>query len=190
MTKYLKLLDSKILNLVTKFCHWFQKLTGYTNYFLAGVVVMFISISVFLTVLNYWLNLKILSPLKTSPLFMLIYLILLFGLFLLKNKLDEEDQRIRSGDDVLRKNWEGERGSRYLNRLLFIFMMIYVNFSFFYIGGKLFGLIDVIFFSSYAFFEYLMIVIPLPPGKSKIKEWATSISAFFARMLPATSAGK
>lgn len=200
--KYAYALDAAILAWFTGISHQFQRLTGRTNFFLAKLCLCGASTSILVFVLNYWM------PLLSVPSDLLFAIVM--GIFLLyflvrmrhADQMEERSSRInehiRLPEDWMLRN-EFVPFPAYLteihqkNALARLGHLAFCTFFFIlslYIdlvapGGLLFfKLLKNIYFPCMVASDYFMAVFPLPPGKSKIREWAESFAAGLKKLMP------
>ena len=90
MRTFLAGIDSWVLSLCEKFSHWFQEVTGRTNYFIAWLGVMAASIGTILHIINHF-NKFLLIPTSFSRTFVLAVANLLLFLFAVEvSNLDKQ----------------------------------------------------------------------------------------------------
>lgn len=184
-----RMLDNWMLGLCTKFAHWFQRLTGRTNYFIAKIGLIIATFTVTLDVMNYFH--PVTSHKVSLPLTILGAIILLSIPFdaMALDKADEHSQ--------LSKEKVGFR--RLTNRSTFIIRFLWLYFSTFdtiravaTFKPTLMGFVETAYIvcMSYGFliFYYFIAVEPLPPQKSKVRQWAEKFS--FGLLSPAPAEAK
>ncbi len=184
--------DSSILRFFTKISHWFQRLTGLTNYFLAAICTIFVSLNLLMAIIAYWFSIFYRG--RTDIVVVIMSVIQLIFWHYLYRQLMRADKSVISGQETIELEPRFDDDVSVFMRIIISFIIcILILLSLISPVAQMNPWEAATFYCSmvciFCFF-YFAAVIPLPPGKSKIKEWATSISAFFARMLPATSAGK
>lgn len=172
----LEKLDNFILAGCTKFSHWFQRLTGRTNYFLAKIGLILTVASISVSVISYVLPIL---PIK-RPLWF-VFLLGLIAIFEIgrMTKLDKAEKNAMSSAEQT-KPFFNNTGK--VDRMIWFFLSgwsIIVTSTVTPIS--VFVIIDSCFFPvGLLIFHYFIEVNPLPPCKSKIKEFSESISAFFS----------
>lgn len=189
----LERIDESILELFTKFSHWFQRLTGRTNYFLAKICVFLMITSMLFIIINIWVPILSYIPSSTARLFepflfligMLACILQIYILDKSENNLYEASERVRAPSF-----FEGS----YRWRLVLGLMSILFLSLFFLPDSRKGILIANIFFYCYPLFfwlaSYFVMVDPLPPGKSKVRQWVENIQAGFQKRQPLPSGGR
>ncbi len=178
----LKMLDSAILAFFTKIIHRVQIVTGKTNFFLAKLALCAVTIDVMILIFNYWFPLlgEQTNAIGT------VLCILVFLLFIsMMTKCDQAEQAAQSNNPTkfmiefppfVRFGW-----ILCVSSIVFpteIVRLMDANGIFIF---KFWSLIGSIGFVA---FIYLVNVHPLPPGKSKVREWIKSFAAGFAKLAP------
>lgn len=168
-------IDTKILSLFTKFSHKIQIITGKTNFFLARLVIIIMGISVVFFVLNIFTPL---SSTRADPL--LGGLAGVFWIYAVSkdwNKLEQAENDSLS--EVPAKTRFFIKGEDCFSRILWGFFSIL--FSRPLVNGilhpKIHWVIEIIlhsFLFMITIYVYLTSVTPLPPGKSKVRQWLES----------------
>lgn len=177
-------LDNYILSLFTKFCHWFQRLTGKTNFWLAKftVFLMFFRDGIYLY--NYWF--PVLKQ-KTS-LFDAVFVGLiapLWSMWALWNCDQGEANKYSETKTKSRLSLIYSQKFRKFYLVFNFFILLTEGISVFAKEGTLsFKLVYVILGNAVTAFIYLVVVDPLPPGKSKIQEWIEGFNAGFKKLVP------
>ncbi|MBI2063478.1 MAG: hypothetical protein HYT65_00580 [Candidatus Yanofskybacteria bacterium] len=171
----LRALDGKIIEKFTKFSHWFQKLTGLTCYFFAKMGLFVVLVGLFLRVLNYFIQfLTIETILPALDIFFLFF----FGLiFLRKIYLCNKAEENLFSSEVIRVEKES-----FVFRIWCLFFLV-LDTTFLmpdlyearYIMLEIMGRTG--FFMGFTIYNYFVEVTPLPPGKSKVRQW---IEGFFS----------
>lgn len=174
--------DDEILSFFTKISHKFQRLTGRTNFFLAKCCISVFGIGLLLHIANYWFHFLNHKTKWTD----FIFLILVPFLLLDTKALDEVEEKKFSSEAAqkpfLYTCWHG-----YLLRLfalaiafLMLGLIILTVIDMVPIKSKLFEIIDTVSgWPAIACYNYFSIVVPLPPGKSKIREWIENFANIF-----------
>lgn len=184
--KLLETIDARLLALFTMFSHKFQRLTGRTNFFLAKLSVALVMLSVAVELVNYWI--PILS--RKSTLFNVATNgIIAIWLVMCAYQCDEADNQLFSSEkakydflafwvdpSILRIMWLC---------LSWVALIIYTPTLFAPKVSIIFDIIDFSYAHGGALFYYFLSVDPLPPGKSKIREWVEAFAAGFKRLVPA-----
>jgi hypothetical protein len=169
-------IDEYLLARCARFSHWFQRLTGRTNFFIAKVGTMITGMSVLVSLINYWIPL---SKLPTSFFHWVPSLFLLWVMAKESKNCAENEKRLYS-DRALRqmmpKNSVWIRmAALYFTILLGVFMVRYH--SFFEILRYSTGIGVSVFF-------YFIAVTPLPPGHNKIGEFVKKLASRFRKPVP------
>ena len=182
-------LDAFILDRLTRFCHWFQRLTGKTNYFLAKIFLFLALNSILVRIINHWIPLL---GYETYLFFEILIALVIFPLYI--NDIyscDKSENRLLSGNELSKERFYSVNLNSIFWRILWLLLALIDVLSFisvFYTqrGVLLFKLLDD--FALFIFLvSYLLNVEPLPPGKSKIKEWIESFQTGFLKLQPAKS---
>lgn len=169
-------MDSAIIGFVEKFAHWFQRLTGKTNFFLAGFIAGALLIPVFVGVIR---GVSPLNPLGPEPseqtgfghlaAFGLICLLAYTAFFGWKKKENEAWERLSKGVANPRKGSLG-----WLCCRIWCLQIFGISFLILLIEASLLGAAMTICLALYL---YLETCDPLPPCQGKIKEWLGSLFA-------------
>jgi len=198
MFEVFELIDKRILALFTKFSHWFQRLTGQTNFFLARVFLFLVVTEMIVRLLNYWLHFlsrkTTIIDVVVSPVLVLFSVIYLHCL----HQADEQIYRDNTVKPFIQHLFEsGSAGSaitmvfmRVLGMILIVlalpmdvedllFRKLEKNVVWALEAYTSFGL------AYFIVFIYFVLVDPLPPGKSKVRQWVESVSAGFRKTAPA-----
>jgi hypothetical protein len=183
----LERLDNLILSQATKIAHRFQRLTGLTTYFIANIGVGFSSLAIILDIFNYFYPFL----LHKTPLFglimdiLIVFMMIKDSIFLIKanehvgsNVKPAEIYRALIWGSFLRPFWFGFLILDIISFISFISLFHKYKFA----VPSFFG--DVGFSLGLTIFYYFVAVEPLPPGKSKIREWIES-STFVPQLIPA-----
>lgn len=165
--------DAWLIRQLEKFTHWFQKLTGKDNFFLARCA---------LAVSVVCILVRAIDPVTGNLRYQQLFSGGVFGLLYLYNTSTEEET-IR--EDAIKGFANRNKVSSFVRflRLLWFSIMIIVTlpqcflFALFLFGDIPFGIIDwrrVLDESSFALFWYLIACDPLPPCSSKVMDWLRS----------------
>lgn len=179
-------IDSVIIAACTKFSHWLQQLTGITSYFLANVGNGLFAISLMLRVVNYFHQIFRL-PTDTFDAFL--------SSFLLLNTLSQSFLCIKAQEHLL-GNAETKpaalrsyqkKGISQLRIFWIILLAITLLSAPTAVGGPLWILdgMRYVFLPLGAVIFYCFIAVdPLPPGKSKVRQWVEKLAGA-GRLVPA-----
>ena len=178
-------LDEFTLSKLTKFAHWFQRMTGRTNYFLAKMGVLIILASITLTIVSY---VAPTVPQEDRPSLIIVFLFGIFGIgeVCRMTELDKAERDFLNSTSSNPAKWSFPKEPTH--RVFWIFACgITVLMSITYprpttiwtLGRDLFPFGVVLF-------RYFVDVNPLPPGKSKVKEFFEAVAAYLS---PAKTAG-
>lgn len=173
-------LDELVFLIFTKFAHWFQRLTGRTNYFLAKVGILVVLASITITITSYAAPMV---PEEEKPPLLIVFLLVYVGVMDIwrMTQLDVAERDLlnsKSSAPAKRQLFKDELGSR----VFWIFACMgtaYLNikipapFTFWRFGESMFPFGVLIF-------RYFVDVDPLPPGKSKVKEFFEAITAYLS----------
>ena len=169
----LERLDNKILEKLTKFSHWFQKMTGLTSYFFAKTGLAIATLSSIISLLNYFS--KFLHR-GTDSFSIVLMVINLLGFGIILNKINRYEDNV-SSEIVKLFSF-----SIYL-RIFFICFSIYDFVTLPIIlshKDSHYFILEVIAYVGFSWgfliFIYFIEIIPLPPGKSRIRQF---IEGFF-----------
>lgn len=175
---FIKAIDAKILSFFTKISHKFQRLTGRTNFFLAKICLCVLALSVMVMVANYWFPLLG----RDGNIFSLIVSVVFIFIARRMYYCDKAEDEVLTEEKT---NFFAE-DNNLMGRILLLFLSILDLFGFLMAinmprGILIFKVLDCLYFPVYSAFMYFIVVMPLPPGKSKIQEWAENISAYFKK---------
>lgn len=175
----IRAIDGWILGQCTKFAHWFQRLTGRTNFFLAKNCRALCFMAVALQITNHFGKLY-----KGDETVMVV----LFGPLILLQIMWEGWQCDKAEDHVLSGHQTLPAYARSMGTIaewrIFIILWALSVFFLLHSDGR-FAVLQYI--DNHAFplgasgFYYFAAVTPLPPGKSKVREW---IESFGHRLVP------
>ncbi len=176
MSEYLQLIDKKILDRITKIAHWFQRLTGKNNFFLAKVFAWFLASASALAVGNYYYPLLLDKTSITDVFFHTLMTIFALGF---AYSCDTQDSLAKTG-----------KKTRSVMRLFYGYWHIRMPIVFFVITILPSSILRVsltpmaiiqLFVDGHVFYYFLVIYLvcvePLPPSKSKVKEFLESFSS-------------
>ncbi|MEK7560169.1 MAG: hypothetical protein AAB522_02625 [Patescibacteria group bacterium] len=184
----LERVDGKILEFFTKISHKFQRLTGRTNFFLARLCLSGMAIGLLLSVISYWIPLL---HRKTNLFWVFVEIFVVLRLTFDVKELEKAEEQ----------NFFGEVTQKPILRLLPVHNHIFRVFVFaaniFLTGIVLlavatgifetatttfFTIIDhVLTWPAATCFCYFAVVTPMPPGKSKIREWVENFASGFRK---------
>jgi len=170
--KILETVDDKLLDLCTKSSHKLQRATGITNYFVAKVGVGISSYALVIDLVNYVYQF---FPEKGS-IFSAGIEVICFADMIVRSihcaKADKNLDNIKPAflftytrSNFCRLLWAGwflfDVGTLFLEKLPVHYQTLYISRR-------------VLFSLGLAIFYYFIAVNPLPPGKSKVREWIDS----------------
>jgi hypothetical protein len=184
-------MDQAILNQVTRFCHWFQQLTGKTNFWLARWVCL-VHITYFLArIADYWVDVLPSIP-PSIPSFVMSLLMVTLYAILMENCRKIEDAESWVG--AILPHWLlGWRSSTMVFiRVLLTIATIGESISFVVrISVTSLGLeemireiFDLLRSALMPTLIYLVAVDPLPPGTNKLSEF---LKSFRTWLVPAAA---
>lgn len=169
-------LDKNLLERFTKFCHWFQRMTGRTNFFLAKIVVWLLACSTIVSVVNYYYRVLV----NETDLLSCVISIILTPLFLRDAYLCDKSEGDSLSTTKAKRRYTAD--FEWLRKYL-VFLIIFI------VPAMISNLMESHFnplqflkefyFWGIFLFSYLANVDPLPPGKSKVREFAESLIARF-----------
>lgn len=175
---FLEKLDNKILSFFTKISHKFQLLTGRTNFFLANICLTALALNAVLKIINYLFPILIM---RTSGLDLLVMFLFVYLISNDKQKLKKADETAFDSNGAHSKT-RFDLNSNCAWRLIFLVTAILTLpvMCLIAVGvepvktGRLFEIIGDSFAITITCYFYFTEVIPLPPGKSKVREWLES----------------
>lgn len=183
MKNSLDRVDGAILKIFTKISHRFQRLTGKTNFFLAKCCMMINAIIILMYILNYWFPLL---SFKTPMFSTLVNVVVTALMFLIMSDCDTANNAA-----LCEKKAKVNFGLfDYLVTRLFLFINLFtVPWEIQHALSVPQGIIvcNILAATSaiwWYMFAYFIAVHPLPPAKSKIREWIESFAAGFAKPIP------
>lgn len=177
-------IDDKILLFFTKISHKFQRLTGRTNFFLAKCCISVLAIGLLLHAANYWFPL-LSHETSLFSFFFQIFVVIIISLDV--NRLDKAEKE-SFYSEVAQKRYFVFGEHYYKWRLLVVALALFSLFCIYLIAigilpaktSKFFEIIcEFAFWPMLTCYDYLTIIMPLPPGKSKIREWIENFTNIF-----------
>jgi hypothetical protein len=192
MLKKLEHLDERVLRLCTQFAHWFQRLTGRTNYFLAKIGVTMAAVSLLILIANYYF--KFLPVFILSPSWLLLGIVMITSLLHDAYCLDKSEKAAQLSTERVRDPLM--LSSSPAMRLLCLFPSILCTtmswilfirhpiWEVFMMVAVIMGLIN-----GATIFLYFTAVDPLPPGTSKVRQWIAGIASALRPRTPVRSRG-
>lgn len=173
MAKFVKQIDGIIMRWLTKFAHWFQKLTGRTSYFWAKVGLMFVLASVSIMIMG--LVLPIL-PYKISP--TIAFILGILAILEIKHmaNLDMAEDNFFSSGGKTKYSWL--RSDPFLRMMwlgFFIVRILELIFDKYPTNIWRVALIVLMYFGMYIYYCFIDIN-PLPPCRSKLLNFIESIT--------------
>ena len=178
-------LDTAILARFTKFSHWFQRLTGRTNFFLARICLMVLALSVLVGIVNFWF--PVLTH-KTSSLSLFFNILWTVLISVDNKKIGEADDRA-GVDDTPAKMIFFIRCPGFARVLFILFVFVGLAGTYgvlidpkYKAVVRVFEILHNSFGAAIVCYYYLIDVTPLPPGKSKVRQW---IEGLFSSLQPA-----
>ena len=176
----LEKIDSAILAVCAKFSHRLQRMTGLTNYFVAKIGVACSAFNIIVATMNHFYQLL---SYTTSAAILWIFGIVLCTLVRDSFNCSKAEEQLWSG-----RNAKPARLLQYISRgkfwrLLWISLFILdVDRLWHTLPRARYWLPEIVaqtFFSlGFALFYYFIAVDPLPPGKSKVREWLENFGLF------------
>lgn len=174
----LRMLDERLLKLCTRIAHAVQIWTGKTNFFIAKIGLILSTLPVTLRITNHFT--RILHD-TTSGFEIAMWVLYLLAVISIMGKLDKADQRHKDSETkVMLKDLVVYTSPAYRIWMLFLTCL---NLS--TIDRSLLELLasSMVWACGYLIFLYFVSVDPLPPRKSKIREWVEGFS--FGTLVPA-----
>lgn len=181
--RFVNAIDGFVLKHITKFSHWFQRLTGKTCYFLAKTMFLMV-VSVFIiSACNYWIRVLYFKSL------FLDVVVAPICIWFWKDHIymmDKSDEHLFGGNRTKLLNvWMIMPLARTIG--LIISPLSFFGLRNAYFAEKGFWLFNinyelvVIYMTLGAYFAS---VDPLSPGVSKVREWIESFNAGFRKLQP------
>ncbi len=187
---YIKKIDDFILGLFTKFSHWFQRLTGKTNFWLAYICLSLWVGDLFVMAFNYWIPL-LHRPSQISDIFVSL-VVSLISIRWVKLLDDAERQTMRGNDTLPKVSLIFNDRFMEIVRVAFVLMTAaYLPQDIYKFTHRTRGVTFFIFYDRfllgwfYVAFLYFAVVRPMPPGKSRVKEWIDGLVGGFRKLQPA-----
>ncbi|MBI2669693.1 MAG: hypothetical protein HYX20_00895 [Candidatus Yanofskybacteria bacterium] len=157
----LEALDRKIIEKITKFSHWFQKLTGLTCYFFAKIGIFMALLELFMRALNYFipfLTIKTIFPVLD------IFFLFFFGvIFLRKIYLCNKAEENLFSSEVIRV----EKENFWFRIWCLFFLFFDATFLLLHINEARYIILEIVgrtgFFMGFTIYNYFVEVTPLPP---------------------------
>lgn len=176
-------IDGALLGLYTKISHRFQRFTGRTNFFLAKCALFVYGSCALIYMGNYWLPLL---ARESGILIVFLRLVILAGVSIDMMTCDQAEEESLLSEQ--RKKYDFLMFEPFLKPLLLIGVILEIFSGPIIImspkGMIFFKVIENLFFLALFSFCYFREVVPLPPGKSKVREWAENIAAGFKKLVP------
>ena len=164
-------LDEKILAFCTKFAHQVQWLTGRTNFFIAKIGIGITALAVLIDIANYFQQfLYAKTDVVTLIMFGLYPVFLVFK----SHECDKADTAVSNSERALPKVSPMACESpawRLFFVALSIFSLAHFSGSFAVMTYPLLEALSRCFALGIVVHDYFIMVVPLPPGTSKIREW-------------------
>lgn len=184
--RFIKAVDEFVFKHITKFSHWFQRLTGKTCYFLAKIMFLLIISDFIIVACNYWI--KILYV-ETIFLQVVIAPLLIWILTDYVYMMDKSDRHLHKGNRTkLVTAFTILPAFRII--VLILSSLVFISLPGAYFAEKGFWLFNInheLVLIYIALGAYFASVDPLPPGVSKIREWIESFNAGFQKLQPLES---
>ncbi len=181
---FIQVVDTFVLKHITKFSHWFQRLTGKTCYFLAKVMFSMVVADAVINACNYWIRV-IYHESSISDIIIAPILVFIWGNFIYN--MDESDRHLFAGERT--KVWNNFVNFPSALKVFFFVIglcsLLTLPRLFFMKDGFWFFNINhnlIIVYISLGI--YFASVDPLPPGISKVREWIESFNAGFQKLQP------
>lgn len=178
-------MDGVILKFFTFISHKFQRLTGRTNFFLAKFGVALTFMCVLIHIFNYY---KQVLSVKSSLFGVIVDFVFVFYLTKALVALEEEDRRCQQSGEVKTKDrfLLALFFTSSLGRLLWSTLGILDLLRFYYteFGPQVvlsMEIVNNLYCISIAVTSYFIAVEPLPPGKSKVREFLDSFVSGFKK---------
>lgn len=186
----LKTIDNFILGGFTKFAHAFQILTGKTNFFLAKIGTTMAALEVGIHAVNYFY--PTLLGEKTNGLLFILYLWLLSILFRDTLNLDKAEKNASTSSEKVMIDRITNRGTP-AYRLILVFLSLDATIRLVVslldktTAHPIHTFTSPLFFYGLIIFYYFTAVDPLPPAKSKVRQWFEKLSLASAKPVEATT---
>ena len=173
-------IDSSVLAVATRISHWFQRLTGRTNFFLAKIGFALGTLSLMIGLGNYWYEFL---DHKETILAIFVFLPLTWLWFIMAKDCDAAEERALFGASRTKHPLSSRTGLRLMCLAFAILDVLEIPVhirSKFWILEFLhedYGIALVIYY-------YFVSVDPLPPGQSKVGAWLEALRASFLKPAP------
>lgn len=177
MKKAVNTLDAFILKCFTKFAHRFQKITGRTNYFLAKIGLAIVVAAVSVAILGCVL--PILTE-KVSPIFAFICGLIAIAEISRMAKLDRAEKDAIESSEVRVKHFISENSL--VSRMIWVFFSVQDTLILIFSNTPI-TIWRIFLYSASTgllIYYYFIAVDPLPPGKSKVKEFFEAITTYLS----------
>jgi hypothetical protein len=176
--EFLERLDDRILMFFTNISHRFQRLTGRTNFFLAKVALFTHMFGAFISIANYWAPLM---SIESGVVDVVVFMMTSLFSIIIVIWCEYAEKTFQSSGNLLKLEWP--HSIKILVRPTIFFLRSFIVSVCFLamqwidvlIQSCLFGLVIGLYFVD---------VIPLPPGKSKIREWIELFGGLFRESVP------
>jgi hypothetical protein len=170
-------LDAFLLERATRLSHWLQRTTGLTCYFIAKLGVFVAGSSLLVDIVNHFLKfLQTHTPLWVVVLNMFLFLVMVL------NSLDLTKADETIGDGVLPRHLQPyvTQGPTWRLVVMSVTLVSAGLFAWDYFFGRYrFFMLEfmhaVWFPAGMTVFYYFVAVLPLPPGKSKVRRWLENL---------------
>lgn len=175
---FLQRIDAKILSFFTKISHKFQIMTGRTNFFLSNIFLTLFALNVTENIINYWFNILTRKTNIVSLLFSLFFVVLISRD---KINLKKADDTLFDSDGLSAKPRFSLSSNHIVRLIMLAFACLSIISIYLIVIGvppakisRVFEIFHEMFPMILVCYYYFIEVTPLPPGKSKIKEWLES----------------
>lgn len=173
MERFIKTVDGAIMGRLTKFAHWFQRITGRTSIFLAkmGILAILISLSIYIMSLI----LPIL-PYKITPLFAFVFGLVAIAEIRQMSELDKAEDAFFSSAEKVKRSWmRSDFALRMILLGLSIYRMLELGFDKYPTNAWRVATVAMSYFGLYFYYCFIDIN-PLPPCRSKLLTFIESLS--------------
>lgn len=166
--------DNFLFAQATKFAHAVQRLTGLTTYFIAKLGVGVVAISIIIDILNYFYQFLTFKTYGWAAAVNLIGVVLVISW---SRTLQKAEDCLGDAIKPAELGTLMVRGALWRKIYLFVFVMALIGYCVH--PGKF---VVLQFWDSPGFplgmliFTYFLAVDPLPPGRSKVREWLESLT--------------
>jgi hypothetical protein len=168
--------DNWLLGRCTAFAHWFQRLTGYTSFFIAKLGMSLVVWSVLVDIVNYWH--RVLAQ-ETSLMWTVFLGFVILSYFARIIACSEAERRLYEGRVVL-PTWVLEerthkgRGWRLIGVTLTLAMTVIFWGNIHFFPHPFLELVHWGYAPGITIYVYFLHVDPLPPGTSKVRQFIES----------------